>query len=222
VKLTDKGYYYSIEDFFSPGVVAGFSKTELKGDPTQDLKQALTTQGKDFKIAHLKQIHSTKIYPVKKGGIYEGDGLFSAQHNLALVVRTADCLPILLYSQDLDVMGVIHMGWRGAKEGILEKIPYELSSFKAVMSVGLRKCCYAVGKEFLAHKNIADFVAKRGEELYFDPVEFAKSFLTRQGLKAENFFDVDICSFCSRENFFSFRRNKTDSRTLSFLLKIYS
>jgi YfiH family protein len=220
VKLADREYYYSVEEFFSSGVVAGFSKPKLKGNSAKNLKQALASLGKDFKIAHLKQIHSTRIHSVKNEGIYEGDGLFSTQPNLVLVVRTADCLPLLLYSEKLDVIGAIHMGWRGAKEGILEKIPYELSSFKAITAVGLRRCCYTVGSEFLAYKNVVDSIAMREKKLYFDPIEFAKTSLIRRGLKKENFFDVNICSFCSKEKFFSFRRDKTDSRTLSFILKI--
>ena len=36
-------------------------------------------------------------------------------------VLTADCLPILIYASDLDVISAIHAGWRGAFSGIINK-----------------------------------------------------------------------------------------------------
>lgn len=220
MKLTDREYCYTIEGIFTPSVVAGFTKPAIKGDPAQDIKKALAGLCKNFKVAHLKQIHSAKIYLIEKGGIYEGDGLFASKDNTVMVVRTADCLPILLYSQALGIAGVIHMGWRGAKEGILDNIPYELFSFKAIAGVGLRQCCYAVGKDFLQHDNLSSFVNKSQDGLFFDPVSFAKAALMRRGLREENFFDIAKCSLCSKENFFSFRRDKTSNRTLSFIIQL--
>ena len=41
-------------------------------------------------------MHGPKVLTVDKTGKYEGDGLITAQSNLALAVRTADCVPILL------------------------------------------------------------------------------------------------------------------------------
>ncbi|MDP2922457.1 MAG: polyphenol oxidase family protein [Candidatus Omnitrophota bacterium] len=220
MKLTDREYCYTIEGVFTPSVVVGFTKPALKGDPAQDIKKALADLYESFKVAHLKQIHSAKIHLIKEGGIYEGDGLFTSTCDTVIVVRTADCLPILLHSRNLGIAGVIHMGWRSAREGILDNIPYELSSFKALAGVGLRKCCYAVGKDFLEYSNLSSFVGKNKDGLYFDPTSFAKNALIRHGLKQENFFDTGICSFCSKGNFFSFRRDKTINRTLSFILQL--
>lgn len=219
MRLTDREYCHTIEDIFSPGVVAGFTKTNLKGDPVRDVKKALADLHKDFKVAHLKQIHSTKIHTIKKAGIYEGDGLFTMKENLALVVRTADCLPVFFYSEKLGAIGVVHMGWQGALGGILNNMELDLSSFKAAAGVGLRKCCYALGEEFLKYQQVSPFLEKRQKGLYFDAVSFAKTALIKKGLKKENFFDVNICSFCPGDNFFSYRRDKTSSRTLSFMLK---
>jgi len=220
VKLTDRDHCYTIDDFFSPGVVAGFTKATLKGNLSQDLKQALADLGKDFKFAHLKQIHSTRIHSVKQEGIYEGDGLFSTQQNFALVVRTADCLPLFFHSKKLATIGVIHMGWQGALGGILNNIEFNLSSFKVVIGVGLRKCCYALGKEFLKQQNILPFLERKQNSLYFDSVAFARAALAKNGIKEENIFDICICSFCSKQNFFSYRRDKTVNRTLSFILSL--
>jgi YfiH family protein len=220
VELSDRKYCYTIEGVFTPAVIVGFTKPTLQGNPLKDLKKALTGLCKNFKIAHLKQIHSPTAHAVSRQGIYEGDGLFSDKENLALVVRTADCLPIFFYSKELGSIGMIHMGWQGAMRGILNNMPHDkLSSFKVIVGLGLRKCCYALGEEFLKQQEMSPFLEKRGNGLYFDPVAFAKAVLLEKGLKEENFLDLNLCSFCSKKGFFSYRRDKTSSRTLSFIIK---
>jgi YfiH family protein len=219
VRLVEKEHCYIIDDFFSPKIISGFTKNSLPGEPAEDIKEALSYLNGDFKIAYLKQIHSSKIHFIKNEGIYTGDGLFTKEDSLALTVRTADCLPIFFQSQSFGVIGIIHMGWRGAKEGILGNVPYQLSSFRIVLGVGLRKCCYEVGEEFLNYHNLADFIEKKENRLYFDSAGFAKEALKKKGLKEENFFDLGLCNLCSKENFFSHRRNKTSLRNISFILK---
>jgi len=194
-----------IEDFFRPEVTSGFSKTKLN---------------KKFRVAYLDQIHSAKVFSVDKEGCQQGDALFTKSSNLVLVVKTADCLPLFFSSSQLGVVGMVHMGWRSAKAGILDNIPYDLSSFKAAAGVGLRRCCYEVGKEFLNHSGLASHLKERDSKYYFNPLSFAKTKLIERGLRQENFLDLDICSLCSGDGFPSFRRDKTSSRTLSFILKI--
>ena len=78
-------------------------------------------------IASLKQIHSTRVAvfdsPVKAEVMAqgEGDALVTNQPQLLLVVRTADCVPVLLVDHKIGVIGAIHAGWRGAVGGIVPK-----------------------------------------------------------------------------------------------------
>ena len=83
----------------------------------------------------------------------------------------------------------------------------------------MRKCCYEVGDEFLGYLPMKPFVESQEGKLYLDPIGFAKEKLKLKGLRNENFFDVNICSYCSPENFFSYRKTKTPHRTLSFVVK---
>lgn len=219
MRLVEKDNYFLIEDFFADYVFAGFSKNNLTGDSRKDLSAILKLFIEKPQIAFLKQIHSSKINYIEKPGEYTGDGLITQKNGIVCSVRTADCMPIILYGPDLGITGIIHMGWRGAKDGILDNIKYDLSSFKALVGVGMRKCCYEVGNEFLGYSEFKGFVKKIKDKLYFDPIQFIKNKLFSHGLKKENFFDLDICSFCSKEGFFSFRRDKTQKRTLSFIVR---
>lgn len=46
------------------------------------------------------------------------DGLLTRERGVALGVRTADCIPVLLYARDIQAAGAVHAGWRGALGGI--------------------------------------------------------------------------------------------------------
>ena len=63
--------------------------------------------------ALMEQTHSDKVVHVNEAGIYNSDGIFTSNKNLGLVVRTADCIPILL--KDDSNIGAVHVGWRGVK-----------------------------------------------------------------------------------------------------------
>ncbi|MDD4954651.1 MAG: polyphenol oxidase family protein [Candidatus Omnitrophica bacterium] len=217
MKLTEKENCFFIEDFFKNGVIAGFTKPVLQGDVLKDIPEIPCL--KDFRIAFLKQIHSATIHHVQEGCFLEGDGLITDKPGIVCVVRTADCMPVFLCSEELNVVGVIHMGWRGAKLGILDNINYDLKTFKAVAGVAMRQCCYEVGKEFFNYQELKLSLKEKNNSLYFNPADFIKRRLESKGLKKENFFDLNICSICSEEKFYSFRRNATDFRTLSFIVR---
>jgi YfiH family protein len=207
------------EDVFPVSVIAGFTSGALKGDVPSEMPQVLSSLGKGSKLAFMKQIHGPDVKLIEEPGVYECDGLFTMKSDLALVVRTADCLPLVFYSEKRRAVGVVHMGWRSAAAGILEYIPFDLASFICVAGAGLRACCYQVGDDFLENPRMKTFVTRRQKSYYFDPIDFARRGLVRNGLRESNFFDAGDCSFCSGEGFHSHRRTGTTDRTLSFIVR---
>lgn len=110
----------------------GFGKKNLSMD-------ALSKRYPDFKWEHLKQIHSAKIVESTKAsdprsaqGAYalvEADAHFTVVPNLATVVKTADCVPVLIAaaSGEADLRSgrphavcAIHAGWRGVATDIVQ------------------------------------------------------------------------------------------------------
>ena len=199
-----------------PEFITGFTKAHLPGDTGPDIKKALAFTGADLGVGYMKQRHGAAVLEIDSPGRYISDGIFTRSSGLALVVRTADCLPLVFYSSREKAVGAVHMGWRSARAGIIEHIGFDLTSFSCIAGVGMRKCCYKVGMEFLDYGPLAPFIEKREGALYFDPVTFARSNLISRGLRAENFFDHGECSFCSERGFHSYRRTNTGYRTLSF------
>jgi copper oxidase (laccase) domain-containing protein len=167
----------------------------------------------------MDQVHGAEVRTVESGGRYECDGIFTGLPELALVVRTADCLPLIFFSESKRVAGAVHMGWRSAAAGIIGNIPFDLSSFVCIAGVGLRSCCFRVSGDFLGQERTLPFTVRRGDASYFDPVEFARRSLIGRGLKQDCFYDAGICSYCSREGFHSHRKDGTADRTLSFIVR---
>lgn len=48
-----------------------------------------------------------------------GDALVTRDANVALLIRTADCIPILFFAREGKTLGAVHAGWRGLKKKIL-------------------------------------------------------------------------------------------------------
>ncbi|MCF7874145.1 MAG: polyphenol oxidase family protein [Candidatus Omnitrophica bacterium] len=216
IKLKKTKYCFFIDSVFSTQITAGFTSSFFTGQLPSDFSQLLSYIGKQANFSYMDQRHSADLTIVEEPGVYSVDGLFSKDKNHFLVVKTADCLPLFLAKKD-HYVGIIHMGWRSAKEGILKNIPFDLADFKVVAGPGLRSCCYQVGTEFRKFGRIASYLKISPKGTFFDPVEFAKDQLFSKGLKRENFFDLGLCSYCSKHNFFSHRRNKTTKRSLSFI-----
>ncbi len=68
------------------------------------------------------QTHSANIVEIKTGkeNIENCDGLWARNTNFCLGVTTADCAPIIFKSEKK--FGIIHAGWRGCVNGIIENM----------------------------------------------------------------------------------------------------
>ena len=74
--------------------------------------------------ALLQQVHGTRVVRIGSadfgGGPPEADAVVANRPGDICVVRTADCLPVLLCSRDGGEIAAIHAGWRGLAGGVIE------------------------------------------------------------------------------------------------------
>jgi YfiH family protein len=73
-------------------------------------------------VHYLKQVHGTTVLQPAAGapGIRgDGDGIAAVTPGMAIAVRTADCLPILIADRQRRMALAIHAGWRGLTAGIV-------------------------------------------------------------------------------------------------------
>ena len=50
------------------------------------------------------------------------DAIITDQKKLPIAVLTADCVPILIYDKNKNMIAAIHAGWKGAYKGIIKKV----------------------------------------------------------------------------------------------------
>ncbi|MFT5707608.1 MAG: YfiH family protein, partial [Oceanospirillaceae bacterium] len=103
--------------------------------------------------ARKKQIHGTKILVATKdvANFVDADGVYTTKKNLLLPVVNADCYPLLFSRKDGNAIAALHVGWRGALEGIiyelrdlLEEHNHNTADWVVAIGPGAKACCYQV------------------------------------------------------------------------------
>jgi YfiH family protein len=75
-------------------------------------------------IASLNQVHGRVVVRVdgETHRIIEADGLVTDKKSLTLEVRMADCQTLVFFSPKQDVIGALHVGWKGLIAGGIESM----------------------------------------------------------------------------------------------------
>jgi YfiH family protein len=103
-----------------------------------------------FPCTWLEQVHGVVVVVVDHPGAHAGveaDAAVTAAPGCALVVRTADCVPVALLADG--GVGVVHAGWRGLVGGVVEAavdalvaLGIDRSSVRAEVGPCIRAGCY--------------------------------------------------------------------------------
>lgn len=200
------------EEFKKFPIVYGIATRDKSRDDF--LKEIISI---DSRLVYLEQVHGAKILRASSKTDFSAplrgcDGAVTDEIGVALIVLTADCLPIFLYDPIKSAIGIVHAGWRSTYEGIAKNIVNSMkSNFKSDASsivVGLgpaiRQCCYEVKSEFLGR--FPNSVAKRAHKFYFDLAGENVEQLLAAGVSSKNIFDCEICTSCNNDKFYSYRR----------------
>lgn len=169
-----------------------------------------------------EQIHSANVYLCPKdisGYIkFQTDGLISKNVGQVLVIKTADCLPILFYCPKEKKVAAIHAGREGLIKGIIEKT-IELFKFPSSLIVGIgphiRDCCYYLRGKAKKYEKVSKFdkyIKKRNKKIYFNLTQMAIDKLLKSKVKKENIEDSKICTFCGGDRFYSARKMEINSK----------
>ncbi len=160
-------------------------------------------------IASMVQSHSDVCLEVDTPGIYKADAIITTEKNLELVVKTADCMPVLI--SDKEKIGAVHVGWKGLENGIFHKTISNFNLSKLKVSIGpfAQACCYEVKQDL--ESKFSQYCLNIGNKIYLDLSKEIKDFC--EGNK----IDVEVSDVCTIENkkYNSYRRNKTEKRQWS-------
>jgi polyphenol oxidase len=136
------------------------------------------------------------------------DGLWSDEPGQAMLLLTADCLPIALARLDgpRPALAVLHAGWRGLLAGIVPAGVAALGSrlVTAVIGPAIGPCCYEVGEDVAAPMRAA-FGAGLLRDGRLDLWSAAERALRAAGVVRVD--RLDLCTACDEARFFSHRRD---------------
>jgi YfiH family protein len=105
------------------------------------------------------QVHRADVVVLRGGrlqaDVREGDVLVSDSPDVAIGVRAADCVPLLLADERLGVVAAVHAGWRGtaaraaaaAVEALRREFGSDPANLVAALGPSIGACCYEVGPD---------------------------------------------------------------------------
>lgn len=160
------------------------------------------------------QVHGARVFEADGRGVVtpgtdfeQGDGLWTEKPGRALGLLTADCFPVALARRNgTPRLVVLHVGWRGLVDGILENgVAAVAGPAAAAIGPGIGPCCYEVGEEVAEQ-----FRARFGDDV-MDRRNLDLAQAIERGLSAAGVETVERtghCTSCEPELFFSHRRDQ--------------
>ena len=179
------------------------------------------------KMTWLTQTHSSTCLSINEQipfNALEGDALVTQRKGHALMMMTADCLPVVLCNADGTEVANLHAGWRGLANGIVENTVNEMQSPPtwAWLGAAISQPCFEVGAEVKAAfcqkypaLESAFFAGKTEDKFQADLYAIARFILQRLGVKTV--LGGDQCSYLQDQDYFSYRRNAQTGRMASFV-----
>ena len=186
-------------------------------------------------VVRVKQVHGDGVLTVTEDLVsrrgfpgvllderYEYDALVTNLPDLALVVSTADCLPLLIHDPVRGAVGAVHAGWRSTAKRIAARALEALATAygtdpkdcRVAIGPGIRGCCYEVGDEVTKAMAVAlptweaHAEGTRPDHWRLDLAGINRALLEAAGVRARRIADVGLCTACRTDLFFSHRAEK--------------
>ena len=153
------------------------------------------------------QTHSTVVNRAEAGsrGV-PGDGLWTDEPDTPMLALGADCVLMALARANggAPALAVIHAGWRGLADGIVEATAGPLGNrLSAVVGPAIGPCCYEVGEDVAGRfrDRFGRGIVENGKLDLWTAAEKAA-----RAAGATNVERIDMCTRCRDDLFFSERR----------------
>lgn len=205
----------------SSGVYASLNTSFTVGDDEKNVHENLSRIAKalgyaESDIVCSNQTHSTvckKVTRLDKGtGVFKekfsspADALMTDDDDVLLLVRSADCTPVLLWDKDNTAVAAIHSGWKGTLENIIGKT---VKSFCESYGINAENVCAAIGpcickESFEVGEDVASLFADKGYGAFIDR-SYEKPhidlvMICKHQLEAEGIANIDVSGECTKIN----------------------
>lgn len=171
---------------------------------------------------YLNQVHKDRIIVSEEHNDFlceNGDAIITKTPMHTIGVFSADCLPLLIAGKNC--AAAVHAGWRGSKLNIAGKTVKKLVSeygasvkdLRVFVGPCINECCLEMGnevfEEFLAADRLyARFFIKKENKWHLNLRKLNRYQLCEAGVIDSSILDLDYCTYCEEDNFYSFRRQK--------------
>ncbi|WP_187296195.1 peptidoglycan editing factor PgeF [Tepidibacter mesophilus] len=215
-----------------------FTTKELDMSIFEDRKKICKCLNFNFdNLTYNKQVHGNDVVIVDKdniGNIEEADGIITNIADVPIMIFVADCVSIAFIDIQNKVIGCVHAGWRGTYKEIssimINKMKTVFKSnvenIKCVIGPAIGSCCYEVSHDLVEKFNekftnsTENLYIIRGEKYYLDLFKINEFILMKNGIKRENIFNPNLCTYCDENTFHSYRRENTTSKRMAMVMQI--
>lgn len=177
----------------------------------------------------LNQVHGAEVVCADEiEGIVEADAIYS---NLGTqcVIRTADCLPVLLCNKNLQI-AAIHAGWRSLAQNIIDYTLQKIDKQDCYAWLGpaIGSSKFEVGEDVLEyftangwdHETLQNnFKSINNSKFLADLYGLARGQLIALGILEQNIYGGTWCTYSEPEKFYSHRRTQDKGRMYSLISK---
>ncbi|MDR0953524.1 MAG: peptidoglycan editing factor PgeF [Elusimicrobiota bacterium] len=230
---------FSDERLVALGYVSGtVSKHTGSGRDKANVERLMQKLGiEPARILGLNQVHGDEIIKIlnaedldnyRKQTTHNADGWLLGLSGVGALILTADCVPLYIWDDDGKAVSLTHCGWRGVVAQLPKKAAKmvgqnapKAKNICAFIGPHISACCFEV-KEDVANKFNKTSIINKDGKLFVDLANEITLQLTAEGVKKENIKTGCNCqcTACNKEDFFSYRRDKTKDALISFVYKI--
>jgi YfiH family protein len=188
----------------------------------------------------LQQVHGSRVVaaPGETTDVArpEADGIVSDDPSLALVVRVADCAPILIADRARGAVAAVHAGWRSTMASIAVhavarlRERYGSRPDDLVVAIGpcLGVCCGEMGQEVMEAFRTAGhddrtisrwFTRRSGQRPHFDLWRANQDQLEASGVRAASIHVSGLCTRTHAGTFHSYRAQGADAGRMAAVIR---
>lgn len=171
-------------------------------------------------------VHSVKTLAItggrpQNGKLEKADAIITDQADLPLVMRYADCVPLLMYDPVRRSIGLGHAGWRGTVQGMAGKMIREMRAafgcnpedVRVLIGPAISRRNYAVGAEVV--RAVDHYFGEDAGLIALDAARGSPTFdlwrANQQDLAKHGVANVDIMETCTFENTGEFYSHRAEN-----------
>jgi YfiH family protein len=233
----------------SEGIYNNLNTSLIKSDTRENVLENLKRVCEAIEIDYEKlvlsdQVHGDTVRIVTEADLGKGiinqsdiknvDALITNVPGVPMITFYADCVPVFIMDPVHKAVGLAHSGWKGTTLKIavktMEKMreAYGTKPEDCLIGIGpsIEMKCFEIKEDAAAlfkqsFDNWEMFMKKKDEDHYTADLWLAvKLMLMEQGVQEKNITISGLCTCCHEDLFFSHRRDKGRTGSLSAIIEL--